>query len=183
MPASSMKDRNISMNRLYISISTLNWLLARNILSVGTLVPNRVGLPNEVKDAKNRDEFETSMYWEQEEGNLGSCAYNTKSKCKGKKNILVLSTMRPLMGITQDDGKRKPVIIKFYDFTKGCMDILDQKISKYSCKSVIDCGQWFISSSYWILDNIGCNVLTMCAIKHGKPPGKINALTLVGIWL
>ena len=47
-----------------------------------------------------------------------------------------LSTMRPLMGITRDNGKQKPVIIKFYDFTKKGTDILDQKISKYLCKAV-----------------------------------------------
>ena len=44
--------------------------------------------------------------------------------------------MRPLMGITRDNGKQKPVIIKFYDFTKKGTDILDQKISKYLCKAV-----------------------------------------------
>ena len=62
MPASSMKGRNISMDRLYISISTSNWLLAENIISDGTLVSNRVGLPDEIKDEKNRNEFESSKY-------------------------------------------------------------------------------------------------------------------------
>ena len=57
------------MEMLYTSISTSNWLLARNITSVGKLVSNHVGLPDEVKDAKkkNRDEFESSMHWEQEQ--------------------------------------------------------------------------------------------------------------------
>ena len=39
---------------------------------------------------------------------------------------MVLSTMRPLQGVTIDDGKKKPAIIKFYDFTKGGTDIVDQ---------------------------------------------------------
>ena len=71
MPESSMKGRNVlSTERAYTSISTSNWLLAQDIASVGMLVSNRVGLPDEVKDAKNRDEFKSSMYWEQDEGNL-----------------------------------------------------------------------------------------------------------------
>lgn len=129
MPESSMKGRNIFMDRLYTSISKSNWLLTRNIISVGTLVFIPVGLPDEIKDARNRNEFENVMHWEQEEGNLALCAYTTKSKSKGKKNVLVLSTLRPLMGITWDNGMRKPVIIKFYDFTKGGIDILAHKIS------------------------------------------------------
>lgn len=72
------------MDRLYTSISTSNWLLAQNITSVGTLVSNRVSLPDEVKHAKNRDEFKSSMYWEQEKGNLALCIYTTNSKSNGK---------------------------------------------------------------------------------------------------
>ena len=90
----------------------------------------------EVKDASQGGEFESAMHWEQEHGNFTLCAYTTKSKLKGKKNVLLLSTIRPLSGITHDGGKRKPAIVKFYDFTTGGIDILDQKISKYSCKSV-----------------------------------------------
>ena len=55
MPAVSMKGRNISMDRLYKSISISNWLLAPKITSVGTLVSNIVSLSDEVKDAKNRN--------------------------------------------------------------------------------------------------------------------------------
>ena len=103
MPESSMKDRNISMDRLCTPISKSNWLLTQNIISVGTLVFVPVGLPDEVKDARNRDEFEKTMHWEEEEGNLASCAYTTKSKSKGKNNVLVLSTLPPVMDITRDN--------------------------------------------------------------------------------
>lgn len=109
-----MKDEKISMDRLYTSISTLNWLLARNIISVGALFSNRVGLPDELKDARNRDEFENSMPWKQKEDNLALCT--TKSKFKGEKNVLVLSTMRLLMGITRDDRKQKSAIISYFPY-------------------------------------------------------------------
>ena len=80
-----MKERNIPMDRLYTSISTSNWLLKHNITLVGTLVSNCVGLPDEVKDASQQDEFESTIHWEQEHGNLALCAYTTKSKQKEKR--------------------------------------------------------------------------------------------------
>ena len=40
----------------------------------------------------------------------------------GKKNLLLLSTMRPIMGVTKDDGKQKPGLYKLYDFTTGGTD-------------------------------------------------------------
>ena len=48
----------------------------------------------------------------------------------------MLSTMRPLNRITKDDGKKKPAIFKFYDFSKGGTDEMDQRIAKYSAKPI-----------------------------------------------
>ena len=86
-------------------------------------------VPESSMKGRNISMYEKVIHWEQEEGNLALCAYTTKSKSKGKKNVLVLSTLRPLIGTTRDNGMRKPVIIKFYDFTKGGKDILGHKIS------------------------------------------------------
>ena len=116
------------------------------------------------------------MDWKQEEGNLVLCSYTTKSKSKGKKSVLVLSTMLSLMGITRDGEKLKPAFIKFYDFIKGGTDILDQKIFRYSCKSVTR--MWTMVHFFFLLDTIRCNALTMYAIKYGKPLGKINAFDI-----
>ena len=117
------------------------------------------------KNAKQRGEFESTMHWEKTEGDLSLCTYTTKSKSKGKKNVLVLSTMRPLMGITRDDGKQKPAIIKFYDFTKGGTDVMDQKISKYSCKSLTHC--WtMIHFFYWHFCTYQNNQFHICYLYN-----------------
>ena len=94
IPGRNLKGRNISMNRLYTSIPTANWLLSREITVVGTLQSNRLGLPDELKNPKDRDEFQSTIRWEKDKGNIALCAYNTKSKSKRNKNVLVLSTMR-----------------------------------------------------------------------------------------
>ena len=176
MPRSSVKGINISMNRLYLSISTTNWLLKNEITVVGTLVTNRIGLPDDLKDVKQRGEFESTMHWEKTEGDLSLCTYTTKSKSKGKNNVLVLLTMRPLMGITRNNGKHKPAIIKFYDFTKGGTDVMDQKTSKYFCKSLTHC--WTMIHFFFLMDTIRCNAMVLDAIKHKKLLRKSNSFDI-----
>ena len=166
IPGRNLKGRNISMDRLYTSIPTTNWLLSREITVVGTLQSNRLGLPDELKNPKDWDEFQSTIHWEKGKGNIALCAYTTKSKSKGNKNVLVLSTVRPLLGVTKDDGKCKPTVIKFYDFTKGDTDVMDIKVAKYSCKALTH--RWTMVHFYFLLDAIRCNTLSLFAVKHGK---------------
>ena len=44
--------------------------------------------------------------------------YVVKTKSTGLHNFLLLSTLEPIIAVTQDDGKQKPQIYKVYDFTK-----------------------------------------------------------------
>ena len=44
---------------------------------------------------------------------------------QGKKNVIILSTKPVLLGVTKDDGKAKPAIIKEYHYTKVGTDIVD----------------------------------------------------------
>ena len=52
---------------------------------------------------------------------------HTLSK-QGKKNVILLSTAPPILGITKDDGKSKLGIYKVYNFTKRGTDIIDQRM-------------------------------------------------------
>ena len=103
--------------------------MKNEITVVGTLVTNRFGMSDDLKNANQQGEFESIMHWQKTKGDLSLCTYTTKSKSKGKKNVLVLSTMRPLTGITRDDGKQKAAIIKFYNFAKEGTDVMDQKFT------------------------------------------------------
>ena len=58
--------------------------------------------------------------------NLYIATYSVKTKSIGRKNVLMLSAIRQIPGKTKDDGKSKPAIMKFYDFTKGGNNIVDQ---------------------------------------------------------
>ena len=130
-----LAGRNISMDRLYNSIPIANWLRENSITMIGTLKHNRIGLPAELKDAKERDEHSTTLHYEESKKDIALCSYSVKSKSGGKKNVLMMTTTRPLLGKTKDDGKNKPALYKLYDFTKGGTDIVDQKIGSYTCKA------------------------------------------------
>ena len=54
----------------------------------------------------------------QEKKDMALVTYTVKTS-KGKKNVVILTTKRPMLGKTKDDGKEKPAIFKYYDFTKG----------------------------------------------------------------
>ena len=86
----------------------------------------RIGIPDELKTATDRDEFSPTCHFESKEKNTCLITYTVKTKSKGKKNVLLLSTVRPMKKKIKDDKKDKPIIYKFYDLTKGATDIVDQ---------------------------------------------------------
>ena len=96
----------------------MNWLLKNEITVVGTRVTDCIDLPDDLKNVKQRGEFESTMQWEKMDGNLSLCTYTTKSKSKGKKERPGIVNYETIDGDNCDDGKQKLPIIKFYDFTK-----------------------------------------------------------------
>jgi len=60
------------------------------------------------------------------------CSYVVDTATKKKKNVLLLTITKPLLGLIMDDGKEKLAIYKLYDFTKGGTDIVDQCIGFYT---------------------------------------------------
>ena len=81
--------------------------------------------------------------------------------------------MQPLQGVTIDDGKKKPSIIKFYDFTKGGTDIVDQINDFYTCRS--QSYRWDLVVLFYILDTVRTNAKTVWCLKNKKDLSKINS--------
>ena len=66
----------------------------------------------------------------------------------------MLSThSKMIYGVPTDDGKKKPAIIKLYDFTKGGTDICDQCIENFTVK---------------VKNTARVNAQTVDAFNHGK---------------
>ena len=115
------------------------------------------------------------MYWEKVRGDLSITSYVVPS-AKGKRNVLCLSTLRPLLAVTVDDGKRKPAVLKLYDFTKGGTDIVDQRIGKYSTKSKSP--KWTRVCLSYILDTVRVNASTVLLQKLGMAEGDVDSFEL-----
>ena len=119
----------ISTNRPYISTESTNWLLDRGIATVRTLQKGRSGIPSELIDTQNREEFGATCQFEKQKKNIFLTSYTVKTRSKGK------TSRRPLQGKTVDDGKENPQTIKFYDFKKDVTDIVDQLNDYYTTRS------------------------------------------------
>ena len=115
----SLKGQNIGFDRLYTSIPLAYWLLVKDITSVGTLAPNRRGLPKEFIKTTKREEFSYKVLWHKDEPYMSLHSYAVKTKSTGKPNWLLLSTLELLLAVTRDDGKKNPLkIIKFMTLQK-----------------------------------------------------------------
>ena len=128
---------------------------------VGTIQKNRVGIPASLKDVTNREINSTETYWEKN-GKRIFISYVTKTS-KGKKNVIVLSTVEPLLGTTIDHDKCKPSIIKFYDFTKEGTGIIDQNMGYYTVKT--KSRRWIMVAFEYLLDTIRVNASTVLAVN------------------
>ena len=60
--------------------------------------------------------------------------YVVNTKSKGKKNVLLMASQPPLLGVTKDE-KKKPGIYKYYDYTKVGTDSMDYRMSANTVKT------------------------------------------------
>lgn len=171
--AVDISGRNISFDRLYTSLPLAEWLLDRGISCLGTLMANKRFIPAEVKDTTDREENSTEIFYEKGKKVLVLISYVVKTKSKGKKNVLALTTLRPLLGVTKDDGKVKPAILKLYDHTKGGTDIIDQRIGSYTVKTKSK--RWTIAAFAYVIDTARVNAGTLYAMKHDTNPRSLNS--------
>ena len=73
---------------------------------------------------RKQDSNSYEVFWD-ESGKLVLNSYIVKTKSSGKRNVLLLSTMRPILGTAKDNLQLKPAIYKLNDYTKGGTDIID----------------------------------------------------------
>ena len=122
------------MDRYYTQISVADWLLEKKITMIGTFQRNLEGIPEQVKSLKDREAHSYKVYWDSSNEVMNLHSYAVVNKSKGSKNVLLLSTMEPLIGTAKDDKNKLPAVIALYNFTKGGTDIMDQVrlISKFA---------------------------------------------------
>ena len=76
----SIKGRTIPTDRLYTSFEVANWLLARDITTLGTLQKRGQGIPSELFDTKDRDEFSATCHFEKDKKDICLTSYKVTTK-------------------------------------------------------------------------------------------------------
>ena len=169
-----LRGRNLTTDRLYTSLPLAKWMLTeKGMTIVGTLQANRKGIPDEMKKTQGRDEFSYQVLWEKDNQNITLHSYVVRTKSTGPRNVLVMSTMKPILGTTTDDRKKKPAIMKLYDFTKGGTDIVDQRAQSYTTKAQTN--RWTVVAFYFLLDTCRVNASTVFAMNTGEDPRAIDS--------
>ena len=165
-----LEGRNISFDRLYTSFTLAKWLLnEKHVTCIGKLMTNRKGIPSDVNEIQHREVQSTEFYWDKEHDLiLGS--YVVNSSTKKKKNLLLFSAHKPILGTTMDDDKDKAAPYKLHEFIKGGTDIVDQRMGFYTCK--FKSRKWSMVAFSYIVD-MGCvNSSTLFAVNGIEDPLK-----------
>ena len=163
-----LDGNNITMDRLYTSYQLFQYLLEHNITAVGTIMANKKEIPAEVKSCTQREPLSYEAFWDENNPKTSLHSYVVKTKSSGKKNVLLLSSMPTFLGKTMDDKQDKPAILKFYDFSKGGTDIVDQKISYYSCNT--KSARWPLTAFSYVLDTARVNAQSIFCLNNNINP-------------
>lgn len=119
-------NRNVTFDNYFTDLSLAKTLLTNGLTSVGTVRKNKRFIPTEFLPNRKREE-QTSIFGFTEKASLVSYVP------KKNKSVLALSTMHHTNNCN-DDVKKKPEIILYYNSTKCGVDTLDQLAHKYTCK-------------------------------------------------
>ena len=168
-PHINISGCNISYDNYYTSLSLAIDLLKINVSTIATLRHNRVGFRS-MGLVEGWEEFSIKFYTHFDNPDIQLTSYVCKTKNpknSGKKNVLVLSThSKMIYGVTTDDGKKKPAIIKLYDFTKGGTDICDQRIENFTVK--VKSRHWTMPALAYLLEYSPCKCTDHSRLQSWK---------------
>ena len=161
-----LEGRNISFDQSYTSFRLATWLLnKKHVTCIGTLMANWKGIPPDVNKIHHREIQSTEFYWDKEH-DLVLESYVVISSTKEKRNVILLSTHKPILGTTIDDDKNKAALYMLYDFTKGGTDIVDQRMGFYTCR--FKSHKWSIVTFSYIVDMVRVNSSTLFSLNENK---------------
>ena len=90
--------------------------LQLDISIAGIIMNDRKGTGS-INSLENRENLNSKVYWKKEQRKISITSHVVNAKLAGISNILVLSTMSPLLlGVTKDEGKKKPDINQIMRF-------------------------------------------------------------------
>jgi hypothetical protein len=162
-----LRGKNVTCDRLYTSRVLADFLWRNKMTILGTIKNNRRGIPAEFKEGAGRPEGDYMVAYDTD-SQMSLHSFLDKKK-KGKpNNVLLLTTLEPVMGRTIDDGRDKPPIYKLYDFTMGGTDRADQVMAHRSTRAKSQ--RWPMLVVYYTLDTARINAATVRMLQTMELP-------------
>ncbi|XP_018395958.1 PREDICTED: piggyBac transposable element-derived protein 4-like [Cyphomyrmex costatus] len=116
--------RNITMDNFFTTLPFAKHLLSWKLTLVGTLKKNKPYIPSVMAPNKSREVYSTVFGFHEK---VTLCSYVPKKN----KAVILISTMHSDMAVN-DDAKKKPHIITYYNKYKAGVDTMDQMITRYT---------------------------------------------------
>ena len=141
---------------------------------VGTIRKNRREIPKELTVHRNRKLF-SSIFCYTEEDDVQLISY----KAKSNKIVLLCSSQHSTNEIMPQEN-RKPLVIDYYNKTKGGVDAIDQRIGAYTVKSRSKC--WHIPVFCNLVDIASYNAFVLyqqCFLNWNKNKSHRRRLFLI----
>ena len=113
--------------------------MERKITTIGTVQANRKGIPSEIKQVYNRDNGSYKVFWNEPEKIINLNSFIVNSTTTGKQNILILSTMQPIFGISKDQ-KSNQLYTNYVIIRKEVQTLLSKKLVSICAKPSLENG-------------------------------------------
>lgn len=134
--------RNITMDNYFTTLPLAKHLLSWKLTIVGTLRKNKPYIPKQMAPHKSREEYSTLFGFHE---HVALCSYVPKKN----KAVILLSTMHSDSAVN-DDEKKKPHMITYYNKHKTGVDTMDQMVRRYTTHRRTE--RWPLAMFFNILD-------------------------------
>ncbi len=159
----SVKGCNVTIDRAYSNIHVVQRLGEKyQMTAVGTICSNRKGLPPHFKNPVGRKVGDYQVLWDVD-SNINIHSEIVKKKSGQAHNVLVISTMYPILGLTKDN--KKPAIVNLYNVTMGGTDIVDLLMTHKTVRWKSN--RWNMSAFAFMLDTAVVNANTIAGLHDG----------------
>ena len=138
------RGRNVTMNNFFTTLPLVKLLLSWNLTVVGTLRKNKTYIPRVMAASKKREEHSTIFGFQEK---ICICSYVPKKN----RSTILLSSMHLDAHIPENNNpKKKPDIILYYNKHKIGVDTMDQMLGQYTTQRRSN--RWPLVFFYNILD-------------------------------
>ena len=155
-------NRNVTFDNRFTSLRLVQNLKKKKLTAVGTVRKNRRELPSEATEQKDR-QLNSGKYFSNG-SDVTLLSYIPKKK--GKKVVVLMSSMHKGVDKAEEENRTKPTMIEFYNKTKGGVDSHDQLSHAFTV--IRKTNRWPLLVFYGLLDSIAINAMVLLRMNTGN---------------